>query len=155
MPIKLNISEKGKAWKLEIPEEVLSGKSIGDKFDGKELKPELEGYELEITGGSDNAGFPLSKDVEGLGLKGVILNKGWGMKDSTEGIRRKKTVRGKEISGTTSQLNIKVLKAGKKTLAEVFPEQIKSEAPKEEKKEEKPAEQKAEAKSEEKKEEKK
>jgi small subunit ribosomal protein S6e len=66
MPIKLNISEKGKAWKLEIPEEVLSGKSVGDKFDGKELKPELEGYELEITGGSDNAGFPLSKDVEGL-----------------------------------------------------------------------------------------
>ena len=36
MTIKLNISEKGRAWKLEISEEVLSGKSIGDKFDGKE-----------------------------------------------------------------------------------------------------------------------
>ena len=140
MPIKLNISEKGKAWKLEIPEEVLSGKSIGDKFDSKEIKPELEGYELEITGGSDNAGFPLSKNVEGLGLKGVILSKGWGMKDSTEGIRRKKTVRGKVVSGTTSQLNIKVLKAGKKPLGEVFSEQIKSETPAE-----KPAEQKAES----------
>lgn len=125
MPIKLNISEKGKAWKLEVSEDLLSGKSIGDKFDGKEIKPELEGYELEITGGTDNAGFPLSKDVEGLGLKGLILKKGWGMKDSRAGIRLRKTVRGKTISGTTSQVNINVLKAGKKPLAEVFPEQGK------------------------------
>ena len=46
MPLKLNISEKGKSWKLEVEPEVLSGKSIGDTFDGKLLKPELEGYEL-------------------------------------------------------------------------------------------------------------
>jgi len=121
MPVKLNISEKGKAYKLEVSEEALSGKSIGDKFDGKEIKPELEGYELEITGGSDSAGFPLSKDVEGLGLKGLLLKKGWGMKNSGEGLRLRKTVRGKVISATTSLINIKVLKAGKKPLAEVFP----------------------------------
>jgi len=121
MPLKLNISEKGKAWKLEVSEETLSGKSIGDKFDGKEIKPELEGYELEITGGSDLAGFALSKDVEGLGLKGLLLKKGWGMKDKRAGIRLRKTVRGKIVSATTSQLNIKVLKAGKKPLSEVFP----------------------------------
>lgn len=90
MPLKLNISEKGKAWKLEVPEETLSGKSIGDKFDGKEINSKLEGYEFEITGGSDNAGFPLSKNVEGLGLKGVILKKGWGMHNNTEGLRLKK-----------------------------------------------------------------
>ena len=138
MPIKLNISEKGKAWKLEVPEESLSGKSVGEKFDGKELKPELEGYELEITGGSDSSGFPLSKDVEGLGLKGLLLKKGWGMRDNREGLRKRKTVRGKVISGTTSLININVLKPGKKPLAEVFPEQVKGEAPKaEEKKEEK------------------
>jgi len=161
MPIKLNISEKGKAWKIEVPEEILSGKSIGDKFDGKEIKPELDGYELEITGGSDSAGFPLSKDVEGLGLKGLLLKKGWGMKNSGEGLRLRKTVRGKIISGTTSQVNINVLKAGKKKLEEIFPEQNKGEelkkegAPKEEKAEEKketPKEQKAEEKKEEKKE---
>ncbi len=156
MPLKLNISEKGKAWKLEISEESLSGKSIGDKFDGKEIKPELEGYELQITGGSDSAGFPLSKDVEGLGLKGLILKKGWGMKTPGEGLRLRKTVRGKIVSGTTSQVNINVLKSGKKPLAEIFPEQNtakqssavpsataegkKEEVKKEEKKEEKPAE---------------
>lgn len=122
MPTKLNISDKGKAWRLEVSEETLSGKSIGDKFDGKEIKPELEGYELEITGGSDSAGFPLSKDVEGLGLKGLLLKKGWGMKNNGEGLRLRKTVRGKIVSETTAQINIKVLKTGKKPLAEVFPE---------------------------------
>ena len=127
MTIKLNISEKGRAWKLEISEEVLSGKSLGDKFDGKEIKPELEGYELEITGGSDNAGFPMSKDVEGLGLKGVILKKGWGMKDNREGLRLRKTVRGKILSSTTALVNLKVLKAGNKSLADIFPEQVKQE----------------------------
>ena len=132
MPLKLNISEKGKAWKLEVSEETLSGKSVGDKFNGKDIKPELEGYELEITGGSDSAGFPLSKDVEGLGLKGVLLKKGWGMRDSTEGLRLRKTVRGKTLSETTAQVNIKVLKAGSKKLEEIFPDQAKKkeEAPK-------------------------
>ena len=159
MPLKLNISDKGKAWKIEVPEETLSGKSVGDKFDGKEIKPELDGYELEITGGSDSAGFPLSKNVEGLGLRRIILKKGWGMKDNTEGLRLRKTVRGKVISEAISQVNINVLKEGKKKLAEVFPEQNKLKETKEakaekkeEKKEEKEAEQKAEAKPEEKKE---
>lgn len=139
MPLKLNISEKGKAWKLEVPEETLSGKSIGDKFDGKEIKPELEGYELEITGGSDSAGFPLSKDVEGLGLKGLLLKKGWGMRSAGEGLRLRKTVRGKVISATTSLININVLKAGKKPLSEVFPAPKVEETP-EVKEEAKPAE---------------
>lgn len=134
MPFKLNISEKGKAWKLEVSEEAISGKSVGDKIEGKEIKPELEGYEFEITGGSDTAGFPLSKNVEGLGLKPVLLTKGWGMKDNTEGIRKRKTVRGKIISDTTSQINLNVIKAGKAKLEHIFPEQNQ---PKEKKKEEK------------------
>lgn len=149
MPLKVNISEKGKAWRLEVSEDMLSGKNVGDKFDGKEVKPELEGYELQITGGSDSSGFPLSKDVEGLGLKTALLTKGWGMKAAGKGLRLRKTIRGKIISATTSQVNINVLKAGKKPLAEVFPEQNKAaEAPKaeeaktEEKKEEPKAEEK-------------
>ncbi len=138
MPVKLNISEKGKAWKLEVAEDLLSGKSLGDKFDGKEINSDLEGYELEITGGSDSAGFPMSKKVEGLGLKSMILTKGWGMRNSEKGLRLRKTVRGKTLSATTSQVNINVLKAGKKPLAEVFSEQNKKEEakPEEPKKEE-------------------
>ena len=124
MPFKLNISDKqGKSWKLELQDESITGKVVGDKIEGKEIKPELEGYELEITGGSDISGFPLAKDVEGIGLKRVLLTKGWGMRDSRDGVRRRKTIRGKTIATTTSQINLKVIKDGAKKMAEIFPEQ--------------------------------
>ena len=165
---KLIISQRGKAWKLEIESEVLNGRSIGDKASGKEIKPELEGYEFEITGGSDDAGFPLSAEVAGIGLVSELKTKGFAMKDSTAGIRRRKTVRGKIISDNTAQINLNVIKAGAKKLEEIFPDQNQPK-PKEKKKEvkieggevkaeenkakhtEKPAEAKAEKKAEEKK----
>ena len=126
MPIKVNISEKGKSWKLELADESLFGKSIGEKIDGKEISADLAGYDLEITGGSDISGFPLSKDIEGIGLKKLLLKKGFSMRDNYPGIRRRKTLRGKQISQTTTQLNIKVIKAGSKPLAEIFPDQNKA-----------------------------
>ena len=125
MPLKVIISEKGKAWKLEFADEVLSGKSIGDTIDGKELKLELEGYHLQITGGSDSSGFPLAKDVEGIGLKKVLLTKGFGMRDRYPGMRRRRTLRGKTITATTAQLNLNVLKAGSKPLDAIFSDQNK------------------------------
>lgn len=142
MPLKIVIAETtGKSWKLELADESFSGKSLGDIIDGKELKAELQGYEFEIRGGSDSSGFPLSKDVEGIGLKKSLLTHGFGMRDSYPGIRRRKTVRGKQIAATTAQLNLVVKKASAKTLAEVFPEQNK---PKDAA-ETKPVEKKAEA----------
>ncbi len=129
MALKLNISNKGKAWKLEVEGDVLSGKSVGETFDGKEIKQELSGYELKITGGSDIAGFPMMEKVEGIGLRRVLLKKGWGMSDSIKGIRRRKTVRGKSIAEKIVQVNINVVKEGTKKLEEIFPEQNK---PKEE-----------------------
>ncbi|HLC53843.1 MAG TPA: S6e family ribosomal protein, partial [Candidatus Nanoarchaeia archaeon] len=69
------------------------------------------------------SGFPLAKDVEGIGLKRVLLTKGWGMRDSRDGVRRRKTIRGKTIAATTSQINLKVIKDGAKKMAEIFPEQ--------------------------------
>jgi len=125
MPFKLIIGDKGKAWRIETEAESLVGKAVGEKVEGKEIKAELEGYELEITGGSDMAGFPLSKDVEGLGLKRVLLTRGWGMRDTREGVRLRKTLRGKIISNAVIQINLKVLKHGKKQLAEAFPDQNK------------------------------
>ena len=125
MAFKLNISDKGKAWRLEIEGEALVGKSVGEKIEGKELRKDLEGYEFEITGGSDIAGFPLSKDVEGLGLKRLLLKKGWGMRDNRKGVRIRKTVRGKTISEKIVQINMKVVKEGSKKLGEIFSEQNK------------------------------
>ena len=127
MPIKVVIAEKsGKSWKLELNNESIFGKSIGDTIKGNEILPDLDGYELEITGGSDTAGFPMSKNVEGIGLKQEMFQKGWSMRDNYPGIRRRKTIRGKTISDSTSQLNLKIIKEGKKTFSEIFPDQNKS-----------------------------
>ena len=126
MPFKLNISDKGKAWKLEIEDEVLIGKTIGEVVQGKEISEDLEGYELEITGASDIAGFPHKKDVEGPGLKKLMFSeKGWGMHAKKPGLRLRKTVRGTQLSEKTSQINFKVVKEGGKNLKGIFPEQNK------------------------------
>ena len=134
--MKLNISEHGKAWRLEVDSELLAGKSVGDIVDGNEVSSDLAGYQLEITGGSDFAGFPLKKDVEGIGVKRVMLDKGWGLRirpkrnkkvsPKTTGLRMRKMVRGKVISEKVVQINMKVVKVGSKKLAEVFPEQNKA-----------------------------
>ena len=142
MPFKLNISDSGKAWKLESTSELLLGKKIGDHLHGKELSQDLEGYEMEITGASDSSGFPHKKDVEGITLKRVLLKKGWGMwkrprkagkkkRGTPRGLRLRKTVRGNQMSEKTTQINLKVLKHGHKKLVEIFPDQNKPKPAKE------------------------
>lgn len=150
MPFKINIGEKGKTWKLETEAQALNGKSLGEKIQGSEISPDLAGYELEISGGSDSSGFPMYSKVEGIGLKGVILSKGWGMhkrprregkrkRSTPKGMRKRKTVRGKTISDAVVQINLKVTKAGNKSLKDIFPDQNKAPEPKVEKIEAAPA----------------
>jgi small subunit ribosomal protein S6e len=136
---KINISEKsGKTYKLEVDAPGLDGKEIGSKIDGSEIVADLNGYELEITGASDKSGFPSMQNVEGVGLKRVLLTYGKGMKKRSKkegkkprsnpkpkGLRLRKTVRGKIVSGDVVQINLKVLKHGSKKLEEIFPDQNK------------------------------
>jgi small subunit ribosomal protein S6e len=126
MAFKVNISEGQKTFHLETESEDLIGKKIGEKLKGNELSSDLSGYEFEIKGTSDKAGFAGKKDVEGPALKGVLLTKGpYLHKIPHKGYRRKKTVRGNEISANITQINLKVLKKGSKSLEEVFPDQNK------------------------------
>jgi len=140
MVFKINISEKsGKTYKLESESEEFIGKTLHDKISGKDIVPELEGYEFEITGTSDKSGFTSLESVEGIGLKKVLLTYGKGMKkkprkegkkklskNRPKGLRLRKTVRGKIISPEISQINLKVLKEGSKKLSEVFSDQNKA-----------------------------
>jgi len=137
MVFKINISEKsGKTWHFELESEELNEKELHNKINGKELKSELDGYEFEITGASDNAGFTSMENVEGAGLKKVLLTYGKAMhkrprregkkkvsNPKPKGLRMRKTVRGKVISPAIVQINLKVLKEGNKKLSEIFPEQ--------------------------------
>ncbi|MBA7696923.1 hypothetical protein ES703_105577 [subsurface metagenome] len=139
MPFKINISEKtGKTYHLELESEELIGKELHDKINGKDILADLEGYEFEITGASDKAGFTAMKNVEGTGLKKILLTYGKGMKkkprkegkkksskNRPKGLRLRKTVRGKIISPAISQINLSVLKDGGKKLEEVFPDQCR------------------------------
>ncbi|MBI2629175.1 30S ribosomal protein S6e [Candidatus Pacearchaeota archaeon] len=136
MAFKLNISEKGKTFHLETESEDLIGKKIGEKLSGKDISGDLSGYEFEIKGTSDKAGLPGKKDVSGLTLKKILLTKGpFLRKTPHKGFRRKKTVRGNEISSNIIQINLNVLKKGGKSLEEIFPDQNqkKEKAEKEEK----------------------
>lgn len=114
MAFKINLSHKGKSIKFETDNEDLVGQTIGNEIDGKMISADLEGYELEVKGTSDKAGFPGLNNLKGPALKRVILTKGRGMRDNIEGIRRRKTVRGNEISADTVQINLTVKKEGSK-----------------------------------------
>ena len=156
MTIKLVIGSKdGKTVQQELSEEQSSSllnKKISDKISGNELG--LDGYELEITGGSDNSGTPMRKDVSGTGKHKILCTEGIGVHKKRSGQKQRKTVCGNVVSEKISQVNVKVVKAGKAPLGEA-PEEEKKEEVKEEKPAEKPKEEpKAEKKKEEVKEEK-
>ncbi len=110
---KINVSHKGKTIKFETENESLIDKSIGETLSGNEISPDLAEYELKITGTSDKAGFPGFENIEGAGLKKVLLTKGKFMHDKRKGIRLRKTIRGKLISLSTIQVNTNVIKEGK------------------------------------------
>jgi len=143
MTFKINIGDaSGKTYKLELESEELKEKSLHDKIQGKDLDSSLAGYEFEISGTSDKSGFTSMKGVPGVGLRKVLLTYGKAMKKrpkhegkkkrsnpTPKGLRLRRTVRGVVISDSTSQINLRVLKAGKKPLSEIFK---KEEAPAEE-----------------------
>lgn len=136
MPFMMNISTKeGKTYKIESDSEALIDKSIGEFIEGSDFSTDLKGYKFKIVGASDKAGFPALENIPGFGLKRVLLSYGKGMKEKKpDGLRKRKTVRGKTISKDIVQINLKLEKEGEKKLADIFPEQNQAK-PKEEKKE--------------------
>jgi small subunit ribosomal protein S6e len=149
MPFKINISHTGKSTQIESESEVIVGKKIGETIKGSDVSPDLEGYELEITGTSDNSGHPGFKGLEGTIYHRRLLTYGPGMHDRRKGIRLRKLHRGEEISLKTVQINTKVIKEGKTKFADLGGKPAEGDAPAEEKPAEEPA--KEEAKPEEKK----
>jgi len=127
--MKLDISEKGKTFHLEMDKEkakMLNGKKIGEELEGSVVDSKLDGFKFKITGLSNDAGFSAREDVEGIGLKRVLLTKGVGMsgkrakkKKKIKGLRLRKTIRGNTIAKDIAQVNLKVLSAPK-NLSEVL-----------------------------------
>lgn len=116
---KIVISTKdGKSYPKEAKEAAarqLFGKAIGDTFRGEII--DMPGYEFEITGGSDFSGFPMRKDVPGIGKRKVLAVKGVGIKPKSKGQRQRKSVRGNTFSEKSAQVNVIIVKEGKTPLA--------------------------------------
>lgn len=142
MTFKINVANKGKTYKVETENEELVGLGIEEELKGESISPELKGYTLKITGTSDKAGFCGLPNIIGPRLHKVLLSYEQGMhkrpkkegkkqrtNKTPSGLRLRKTVRGKEISLETVQINTKVIKEGEKKFEQLI-------APKQEEKQE-------------------
>jgi small subunit ribosomal protein S6e len=115
----VNDAKTGKSYQKTLESNPYLNRKVGDKVNGGDL--DLDGYELEIRGGSDKSGCPIRYDMPGFGKKRALLSSGPCVHGLTKGKRVRKTVAGNLINEDIVQLNLKVLKEGSKKLDEVFP----------------------------------
>ncbi|MBS3116091.1 30S ribosomal protein S6e [Candidatus Woesearchaeota archaeon] len=123
-------TKSGKTYQKEIksPEaDNLLKKRIGETISGDLLG--FSGYEFEMTGGSDKAGFPMRKGIQ-QPRKKVLIGKSVGFigkkrrlrkkpkRKKQQGLLRRRTVCGEMITKIIHQVNLKVLKEGAQPLAE-------------------------------------
>lgn len=117
--MKINIGDpkEKKTSQIEVEDaKSLMGKKIGDSFKGETIdKP---GYEFLITGGSDKAGFPMRRDVEGDVRRKILITTSTGNRRKGKGLRLRRTVAGNTVGKTTVQVNVKITKHGSKPLVE-------------------------------------
>ncbi len=127
--MRIVISEaSGKSYQLELPKDKeanIVGKKIGDELEGNLVG--AAGYALVMTGGSDNAGFPMRSDVHGSARKQILTNDGVGFKATHKGERSRTYVRGNTYSAEIAQVNVKVKSAGATPLEQLFPKAEKKE----------------------------
>lgn len=128
---KLVVSDPktGKAYNVDVtgPKvNKLVGKPIGSEIDGDSAG--LPGYKLVITGGSDKDGIPMRGDLPGQGRRRILVAGGVGYHPKADGMRKRKLLRGSEITTDLVQLNASVTAYGEKTLEELAPKKEKKDA---------------------------
>lgn len=122
-----------KAYQIEVKSpdaDKLIGMKISDTVKGEAIN--VPGFEFQITGGSDKEGFPMRKDVHGTKRVKALVSSGPGFNPKKKGERRRKSIRGNQISEDIAQINMKVTKWGSKPLGialgkeeEKKPEEVK------------------------------
>lgn len=96
------------------------GRSIGEDIDGDAVG--LPGYRITLTGGSDDAGRPMHPDISGPSLTEILTTGGVGYKQQRDGERRRVTVRGKQISEATVQVNATISEHGDEAVEDLLGE---------------------------------
>ena len=98
--------------------DAIIGKGISDEIDGIFL--DLPGYKLVVTGGSDSSGVPMRGDISGPSRRRLLLSDSTGFIPVVKGQRKRKLVRGRQISADTSQINFKITEHGPKSIEEIL-----------------------------------
>jgi len=94
-------------------------KRIGQEVEADSCGDEFKGYVFKITGGSDNAGFPMKQGVLTNSRVRLLVPRGqigfqrW---RGRRGERRRKSIRGCIVSNDISVLNLVVVKKGEKDI---------------------------------------
>ena len=112
----------GKSYQKELKgsdADVLLKYRLGNTFSGESIG--FSGYEFQITGGSDKAGFPMRKGIQ-IARKKILTGKGVGFSGKKRdgkkqpGLIKRRTVCGEMINTNIVQVNLKVLKEGSQKL---------------------------------------
>ncbi len=114
-------TENGESFRMALDEQqaqTLAGHSIGDDVDGGVFG--LDGYTLEIRGGSDEDGFPMRRALQGTGRRKLLVGDDVGRQSLRDGERRRKSFRGNTVSGDIAQVNLAVTKAGDTPVEELL-----------------------------------
>lgn len=114
--------ETGDTYQFDVEDQDANrfiGLELGDEVDGSAVG--LDGYTLEITGGSDDAGRPMRDDLPGGNLREILLaERSTGYRPSRDGERRRVSVRGREVTDAVAQLNATVTARGDQSVEELL-----------------------------------
>ena len=117
----INDVKTGKSYQKVVSGEdadVFKRTKIGSIVQGDSLG--FSGYEFEIRGGSDNCGFPMRADIDGIGRRRPLVTKSIGVRVKGKGIKKRKTLVGNTLSHLISQINLKTTKYGQKPITEIL-----------------------------------
>ena len=117
----LNDPKTGKSYSKALESSLLIGRKIGDSVPGNLLG--LTGYELKISGGSDDAGFAMRPEIDTAHRKKLLVKNSIGVRVTRKGMYKRKTVRGNTVGENTAQINLSVTKFGTKALQDILGEE--------------------------------
>jgi small subunit ribosomal protein S6e len=110
--------DSGDSYELDVDGQAANrflGRELGDEVDASAVG--LEGYTLELTGGSDDAGRPMREDVAGSSLTEIMLaERSTGYHPERDGERERVTVRGREVTEDVAQINARVSEPGDQSI---------------------------------------
>jgi small subunit ribosomal protein S6e len=119
--VVLSDPRSGHAYNLNVSGGAANGiigRKIGDELDASPLG--IAGYRIRLTGGSDRNGTPARRNLPVAGMKKILLAGGVGFRPRMDGERRRKSIRGNEITPDFVQINALVTEYGEKPLEEYF-----------------------------------